>query len=60
MADINKKRQTIPIYCPECAGKTRGKPHILCIVEEENGDILIRCKSCKTDVNISQLLRKTS
>lgn len=57
MADKIKKRQTIPIYCPDC-NKTGGRPHLLC-VKDENGDIIIRCKGCKTDINISQLLRKT-
>ncbi len=56
MADKIKQKQTIPIYCPECAGKTCGRPHLLCIVEN-NGDIIIRCKGCKTDINISKIIR---
>ena len=51
-------KPTKQILCPCCTEKTGKYPTMLCV--EDNGDIIIRCKNCKTDVNVSEILRKNS
>lgn len=50
------KKSTKQVFCPHCVEKTGKRPSMLC-AEDENGDIIIRCKNCKTDVNVSELQR---
>lgn len=48
--------KTKQILCPHCVELTGKYPSMLC-AEDENGDIIIRCKRCKTDVNVSEIQR---
>lgn len=50
------KKSTKQILCPCCTEKTGKYPVMLCA--EDNGDIIIRCKNCKTDINVSEIVRK--
>ncbi len=54
-----KKKDTKAIYCPCCTEKKGGRAKILCAVDE-NKDIIIRCRDCKSDINVSQLLGNES
>jgi hypothetical protein len=47
----NKTKQTQQVVCPCCTHK------MLCVTAD-NGDIIIRCRTCKTDINVSELLRR--
>lgn len=51
-------KSTKQILCPCCTEKTGKYPSMLCA--EKDGDIIIRCKSCKTDINVSEIVRKKS
>lgn len=59
MTDKIKKRETTPVYCPCCTEKKGGKAKILCVVDEKK-DIIVRCRDCKTDINVSRLLGNES
>lgn len=50
---VNKIEQTHTqqVVCPCCTHK------MLCVTAG-NGDIIIRCRTCKTDINVSELLRQ--
>ena len=52
------KKSTKQILCPCCTEKTGKYPVMLCA--ENNGDIIIRCKNCKTDINVSEIVKKNS
>lgn len=50
MANETKQTHTKQVVCPCCTHK------MLCVTDD-NGDIIIRCRTCKTDINVSELLR---
>lgn len=54
---INKAKQTQQVVCPCCTGENH-KYHVMLCATDANGDIIIRCKQCKTDINVSKLLRE--
>lgn len=51
MANKTKQTRTKQVVCPCCVHK------MLCVTDD-NGDIIIRCRTCKTDINVSKLLRQ--
>lgn len=53
MANENDRIHTKQVICPCCTHK------MLCVTDD-NGDIIIRCRTCKTDINVSELLRQKS
>lgn len=57
MEDKIKQIRTQRILCPCCAENHREYHSMICAVNE-SGDIIIRCRKCKTDVNVSERLRQ--
>lgn len=55
MAD--KIKRTKQVLCP-CCTENKGNYHVMICVVDDNGDIIIRCKTCKTDINVSELIRR--
>lgn len=51
MTNKTKQTHTKQVVCPCCTHK------MLCVIND-NGDIIIRCRTCKTDINVSELLRQ--
>lgn len=57
MVVVVKGKNTKQILCPHCTENTGKYPNMLCATDENN-HIIIRCKTCKTDVDVTEILEK--
>lgn len=57
MVNKTNKTRTKQVLCP-CCIEQKGNYHAMICATDENGDIIIRCRTCKTDVNVSELMRQ--
>lgn len=59
MANKTMKKGTKQVLCPCCTEKN-GNYHTMICATNDNGDIIIRCRTCKTDINVSELMRQSN
>lgn len=57
MAEKPTQKRTKQVLCPCCTSNT-GSYHTMICAVDDNGDIIIRCRTCKTDINVSELIRQ--